>query len=175
MSTSPHLAEIRLVRKEPPKTFDSEKATRELAQQFYKLAQKIVYKKKLSKPIDKAKADSLKPKIASVVIFEEDVRKLEPFMAIWNKWRSFYFELPPNHIKNKQQVTVIRNILNFVKEHDLNIHILIAAIHRKYVGSRFRPTYQSVLTYGLETYDQYHDDVLSDIDTRRYEEGASHV
>jgi predicted HTH transcriptional regulator len=105
---------------------------------------------------------------------ERDARKksLESFMERWNYWRRFYFDIGPNTLKTTSQMGAVENIIKMAKENNLNLDMLIASVHKGYAWGKLRPTFTTVLSKGVDLYDQYYEDVLADIDNRSYEDEA---
>ena len=87
-----------------------------------------------------------------------------PFLTKWNKWRDFYCNAKPLHIKTNGQLTCIEKIIQMTDEREINLDILIAATHRAYMNGRYNPGFSAVLSNGIEFYEKHHDNVLADID-----------
>jgi len=107
-----------------------------------------------------------KKKIENLIEFDERMKLVKDFMETWNYWRQFYLDLPATKPKTKGQLTCIENILDLVKEENVNLRMLIAATHKAYslYKRKYNPTYATVLHSGLDFYDKYYDDILIDID-----------
>lgn len=101
------------------------------------------------------------------------MRTVKDFMVQWNYWREFYFDLGPIQPKTKAQLTVIEDAIEFANKNDLKLPILIGAVHKAYLKRNFRPSYNVIVAYGLEYYDRYYDDIISDLDRKEYEDAAS--
>lgn len=173
MLTSPHLVEIRIIRKEPGSTFNSKAAARILAEQFSVLAERIIAKGILKKPACPKNRKRAEDKIMDLVETDERLKTVKFFLESWNKWRDFYFDLPALEIKTKSQLTSVENAIAFINEHGLNMQLMIAAVHRAHRHRKFRPNFNTITHLGIECYDEHYDYVMADIDERNYVERAS--
>ena len=101
------------------------------------------------------------------------MRTVKDFMVQWNYWREFYLDLGPIQPKTKAQLTVIEDAIEFANKNDLKLPILIGAVHKAYLKRNFRPSYNVIVAYGLKWYEQFYEDILSDLDRAEYEEKSS--
>lgn len=165
---SPHLASIRVDRAEPSKNFDAEKSHLEVARRFDALAQKIVLRDNLKKRVDPKRSKKAHEKIKKMVETDERMKFTKNFLKTWNHWREFYFQLPAIEVKTSGQVTLIENAIDFAKEKEMDLNILIACVHRAYQKRKFKPSFQEIITRGEEHY-QLYDDVIADIEKSEWE------
>jgi len=165
---SPHLASIQIDRAEPSKNFDAEKSHLEVARRFDALAQKIVLRDNLKKRVDPKRSKKANEKIKKMVETDERMKFTKNFLNTWNHWREFYFQLPAIEVKTSGQVTLIENAIDFAKEKEMDLNILIACVHRAYQKRKFKPSFQEIITRGEEHY-QLYDDVIADIEKDEYE------
>lgn len=112
-------------------------------------------------------------KIRQLIEFDERMRNVKEFMNEWNRWRKFYFDLPPTMPKNKAHMTIIENSLTFATENNLNLPILLGTIHKAYQKRKFMPAYTEICAHGLAHYARYSDDVVADLDRAEYEAKAA--
>jgi hypothetical protein len=105
-------------------------------------------------------------------LIEDEARRksIVGFMEEWNKWRDFYFDLPPMEPKTKGQLTAIENAIQFADQHQFRISLLIACVMRAYKGSSFRPNFHAIVRRGEELYEMNYDLVLADVDRDDYEQ-----
>ena len=162
-------AEISITRKEPDQTFDSEDAAKQVARRFAELATSIITKSILKAPADPNKISKAENKIRKAVEFDVRMGHIKGFMELWNKWRGFYLDLPPIHLKNSGQITTIEKAIDFCEAHGFRLTMMIAAIHKAHAKRTMRPNFNMIVLYGEEHYDSLYDDVIADIDRADHE------
>jgi hypothetical protein len=167
----PHHAKIQITRREPPKNFDQENATRQVLKLFESVTSRILKEELLSK-----KSDASKRKVNSRLQKEEDfevrVNKIQPFVDSWNKWRTLYFDIPnPVVIKSPSQLGMAENALEFLKENDRNINVAIACLFKLYKMRKYKmlPNFSALKTMP-EIYEELYDSALADIEEMIYKE-----
>jgi len=163
----PHLAEIKLVRDEP--TIILSKRIELAKRRNAVLAERIVVGDYLKSP--KKNKDSTE-RIRKLIEFDQRFDSTRSFMGIWNNWRYFYFERSPIMPKNKGQLTCIENILDLVKENDMDLNIFVGTVHCAHLKRRFMPGFSTALAYGTDCYEKMYGKVMSDLDRVEYESGA---
>lgn len=109
---------------------------------------------------------------------DERVKFLKPFIESWNKWREYY--APADRTlhaawlpKSSASITVCESIVDFAKEEDLDLDLLIASGHKAFERSRYPLALTSLLANALDYYARYADDVRVDVDTESYKISAS--
>lgn len=135
-----------------------------MARRFRNLAQKIVLDDSIRSydPVKKARGQR---KLEKLLEFEERRKSMKQFMRLWNRWREFYFKLPPLEIKTAGQLTIIENAIDHFKEKSLDLNLVIACLHKSYERSvKFRPSFNDLISKGEDRYRQHLDDVESDIE-----------
>ena len=169
-----HQSEILIARTEP-KITDIEKEILKARHFLATVAFRAVKEHLLSsRPINVKKVSK---KLERDNAFDEGVKELEPFLNIWNKWRSFYFPQIAHVVtlKTPSQLGLARNALAFINENNLNCDIAVAALFKSY-SKRKRvttlPNFGAIKAFGLEVYDQFYDSVVGDIESKIYEEQA---
>jgi len=106
---------------------------------------------------------------------EKRLENLRPFVSEWNKWREFYLDLDPSwEPKNSSQLTCIENILEIVKENDIDLGLFIACSFKALLWRGISPSLQQVQSKGLETYYGFREEVNCDIDEATYNAGAEY-
>ncbi len=165
---SPHLAQVRVEREEP-REIDLEKAALEVKKRNAKLAEKIVVEGWLKRP--KPKKSGVK-KLRRQIEFEERVKQHEHFMVLWNKWRDFYFDLPPMKIKSAGQLTAIENIKKMAEQEGIPLTMLLGCAHKAYVWKKRNPNFTNVVFDGLDMYERFYEAVSQDIDRQAYMEDS---
>lgn len=83
-----------------------------------------------------------------------------------------YLNAAPITPKNKAQLTSIERAIEFAKERDLDLNILIAVVHRSSKKRKFRPHFNMIEQHGEELYERFYDEVIADIDRWQYETEA---
>jgi hypothetical protein len=139
-----------------------------VARRFGVLAQKIVLKDQIKKKVDPKRSKKAHDKIKKMVEFDERLKFTREFLKAWNHWRKFYFELPPVEVKTSGQLTAIENCIDFAKERNMDMNILIACVHRAHQKRRFKPGFDEIVKRGEDHYQMY-DDVMADIEKEEFE------
>lgn len=160
----PNYAEIGIIRSEP-QTVDEEVVRKKISY----IAERVVTKSFLKGKTIKKKTVK---KIRRLEQTDERRKSLQPFMAKWNYWRQFYFDVGPNKLKTPSQMGAVENIIEMSKENNLNLDVLLACVHKAYCWGKLRPTFTTVLSRGIEFYERHYEDVLADIDKQNYEDEA---
>lgn len=167
-----HTAQITVVRKEPSQEFDPDTASVVLARRFTELAERIVVGSLLKEPKEDNRKKRAQKKLADLYEKDERMRGVRDFMNDWNHWRDFYFNLAPMMPKTRGQLTIIENCIEYAKERNMSINMLIACVHKAYEKRKLKPNYNEILINGEDHYERYWDDVMADIDARDMEERA---
>lgn len=162
-----HLANI-IVKKNEPSVIDVKKETERILKRNKIIAEKVIYNDLLKK---NTKKESSVEKIQKLL--EKDIRlkSVKHFLDKWNYWRSFYFNYGPIKIKNMGQITTIEKIIDLCIEKEMNLNIFIACFHKSFIHRKRKPPVQWALSYGEESYQNYYEDVLTDIDQHNFEQG----
>lgn len=165
----PHYAEIEIERREPSGSIELlEKVSKE---RISLMAERIVLKNSMQKK--KTITTKTKHKIKKLNEFDEIKKSLEGFLVMWNEWREFYLDAGPMRIKTKSQATVIENVMKFVKDNKLDLYIFIGTIHKAFEKRRVNPPFQFAMgDIALENYERLYEDVMSDLDKRKYQDEA---
>jgi hypothetical protein len=159
-----HHAIIQIERDDPSDRL-SDKNEIKIKKMFAKMAETIVLKNILQAPKDETALRRAKLKLKREAEFAERLRHCSGFLAIWNKWREFYFKLSPYEPKQAHQITAIENAIEFAKEKELDLNMLIACLHRAFRKRRIKPNFTNLYDdKALEVYDINYDLVLSDLD-----------
>jgi hypothetical protein len=140
-----------------------------VARRFAELAVSIVTKSILKAPVDPGKKSKAEIKIRKAVEFDERLKHVKSFMEQWNRWREFYLELPPVHLKNSGQITTIEKAIDFCEAHGFRLTMMIAVIHKAHQKRTMRPNFNSIVLYGEEHYAGMYDDVIADVDRADHE------
>lgn len=164
----PHCAEIRRKRREP-----EEKILKEEAELFRRSRAKIVNRAVLNFFTNLARKPGATTKLFEAERVEDRKKELDALLATWNKWRRFYFHLPPQEIKTKSEVTILEKIKAMIDSNGHNADLFLACTMKAYAWGRFRPAFAACLSRGEEFFDRYCEDVRADIEKDYYEEGAS--
>lgn len=135
-----------------------------MARRFAELAADIVSRAVLKAPVDRNKKSRADDKIRKAVEFDERLKHVKAFMEQWNRWRAFYLDLPPIHLKNSGQITVIEKAIDFCETHGFRLTMMIAVIHKAHEKRTMRPNFNSIALYGEEHYEKLYDDVIGDLD-----------
>lgn len=164
----PHRANI-LANREEPSNLDLKSATdfvmaRNSAVAARVIAKAILQPKKITKRVEK--------KISNAWQLQQGKQDVTPFMIIWNRWRKFYFELPPIAVKTVAQLTQIENILTMAREENLDLSLLIACTHKAFVWRKVNPNFSEVIYAGKDHLGRFREEVLIDIDKAAYQVGA---
>ena len=155
-------AVIKVKRKEPEIKDISE--AYDLALLRNRLITEKVITKSLLKSRPKSKAASVK-KIAKAWELEKRMESIAPFIDAFNYWRKYYVEIFDEWIpKNSGQITCIENIIEFCREKDVDLNLYVGCQFKALEWKKATPSVQTIQSNGREKYNQYIDDVLSDID-----------
>lgn len=140
-----------------------------MARRFAALAKQIVLRDAITKPKDNQKRKKAHEKIRKLVEFDERKKHVSDFLVMWNRWRDFYFQLPPVDVKTPGQVTTIENAIDFAKENNMDLNLLIACVHRAYSKRlKLKPGFSEIISRGIEHW-QLYDDVIADIEKEEFE------
>jgi hypothetical protein len=152
----PHTSEIEIRR------VDTEVITKEVMMHVQKrnheIARRVVLKDLLRKPRSNARA---------IAVNERDVRMIaaQPFISEWNtqqrRYSDRHHEWKP---KNKSQLSCIEKILTMCEENDLRLNILLASCFIAFSRRKYPLSLQIVISYGLEYYTAYSEQVFADMD-----------
>lgn len=170
---TPHLSSILIIRREPPKDFNTEKADRRLSQYFRSTVIQILAKDLLNAAPDKTRKKKAQKRIEDSIETEGRKKSVKSFLKEWNYWREFYLKVGPLTIKTKSQLTQIENAIEFCNKNDYKMLMMIACVHRAYVGYKFNPNFSAITRRGEDLYDKNYELVVADIDRDDYEERAS--
>lgn len=168
---SSHLATFNINRSEPDSI--NSKDCEYVKIKFSKLAEQIVLKSILKAPKDPRSKKALEKKIKGKIEFEERFKSVKSFMELWNKWRLFYFDLDPIEPKNSHQLTAIENAIEFAKDNDLDMNMLIGCVHCAFRKRRFKPNFTNLYDKGIDLYEKFYDKVLGDLDRDEYHDSSS--
>lgn len=160
------------IKRQEPENLDVEKSTKEIKVMFERMADHIVSKSLLVAPKDDRKKKGIETKIRKMIETEQRLKSVKGFVELWNRWREYYFSLPPIFPKNNSQIGAIEGAIKFANDHDMNLSILIACIHHAYLKRTIRPNYTSVIAYGEEWYEKFYDKVVADVSRSDYIERA---
>lgn len=111
-------------------------------------------------------------RIRKQIEFEQRVKSVQFFLDLWNEWREFYFDLPKITVKTTSQLTTIENCIAHAKDTGLHLGMLLGCIHRAYVGRKFKPNFNIILTHGEDIYEEQYDKLEADISEKSYAESA---
>jgi len=116
-------------------------------------------------PKDPREVARAKAKMRKEAELAERLKLCRNFVLMWNRWRDFYLNLSAVEPKTSAQVTAIENAIAFAKEHELDINMMIACVHRAFRKRKFRPNYTNLYDdKALDIYDSNYDHVLADTD-----------
>lgn len=167
-----HLCEISVLRREPPKDYDTEKAERKLSLYFRTTALEIISKDILMAAPDPKKKKKAQKKIEDMIETDARKRSVASFLLEWNEWREFYLKAGPIVLKTKGQLTLIEDAIEFCNVNKFKTNMMIACVHRAYVGYKHNPNFDAVVRRGEELYEKNYDLVEADIDRDEYQERA---
>lgn len=143
-----------------------------MVERFSRLAEEIVAKNLIKTPTEEKRVLRGEAGLRKQAEFQERLKSVKDFMKHWNFWRRFYFDLPPIEPKTSGQLTTIEKCIDFAKDNDMNLSVLIGVVHKGFEYRRFKPNYNSILLYGEELYEKFHSRVTADIDQKEYEKRA---
>lgn len=126
-----------------------------MALRFRELAERIVLIDAKSSRKSEPEKRAIRAKLKSKIEFEERVNAVSGFMEYWNKWRNIYYGLGPLELKCKAQLTMVENIIEWCENKNINHDIICAVTHRAHLKKSFRPSFNSVITYGEEWLDKF--------------------
>lgn len=167
-----HLSEISILRREPPKDFDTEKAERKLSIFFRESVLDIISKDILTAAPDPKRKKKAQKKIEESIETDERKKSVASFLEEWNEWRDFYLKAGPITLKTKGQLTLIEDAIEFCNVNKYKINMMVACVHRAYVGYKHNPNFDAVIRRGEELYEKNYDLVEADIDREEYQERA---
>lgn len=157
----PSTAVIKVKRREP--------AIKKIAEaiELVELRNRLITEKVITKSLLKSKPKSkvAGKKIAKAWELEKRMDSISPFLSAFNHWRRYYVEIFDEWTpKTSGQVTCIENIIEFCKEKDVDLSLYIGCQFKALEWKKATPSVQTIQSNGREKYNQFIDDVLSDID-----------
>lgn len=164
----PHRATI-LTRRAEPTDLDVAQATAHVRRRHAALAERLVLRDLLQPRKVKAKTLRRISRQLQEVARRQDV---QDFMAIWNHWRAFYFNLPPIQPKTGGQLTQIEALLAQADGDERHLRMLVAATHRAFVWRKVNPGFGDALLRGEEFVQRHAHEVVADVDQRAYRAAA---
>lgn len=159
-----HHAIIQVERDDPSDRLDSKNEIK-IKKMFARMAETIVLKNILQAPKDPVALRRAKLKLKKQTEFAERLKSCAGFLSIWNRWREFYFKLSTYEPKQAYQLTAIENAIEFAKENELDLNMLVACVHRSFRKRKIKPNFTNLYDdKAVEVYDSHYDLVLSDLD-----------
>lgn len=165
-----HLSIIKLNRNEPS-GLNIEKESAKIQRLFARMAESIVVRNILAAPKDPKELARTKARMKRQAEFDERLKMSKNFLELWDKWRDFYFSLPPYTPKLASQLTAIESAIKFCEEFEMDLNMMIGCLHRSFLKRSFKPGFSHLYDEkALEVYDNFYDLVIADLDRQEREE-----